>query len=83
MRDWNDASRPRRGALSFPPSASTDAGRGFIGQNAGVPNQAIESQVFEDDCLDRLAAFDPGSVDLIYADPPFATGSRRQGRQRI
>ena len=47
-----------------------------------MPNQAIESQVFEDDCLERLAAFDPGSVDLIYADPPFATGSRRQGRQR-
>lgn len=47
-----------------------------------VTNEPVQSQVFEDDCLNRLAAFDSGSIDLIYADPPFSTGSTRQGRKR-
>lgn len=34
-------------------------------------------------CADNLAvieALEPASVDLIYVDPPFATGSRKSGR---
>ena len=32
------------------------------------------------DCLDRLPEVHPGSIDLAYIDPPFATGKRQQGR---
>jgi len=35
------------------------------------------------DGLDLLDTLDDGSLDLIYIDPPFRTGARRTGRQRI
>ncbi len=42
----------------------------------------IDARVIEGDCLDVLAALPAGSASLVYADPPFATGSRRRGRAR-
>lgn len=54
-----------------------------IGHDAVVPETTCTSRLIEGDCLDVLRRDDPGSVDLVYADPPFSTGSRRAGRGAI
>jgi DNA modification methylase len=41
-----------------------------------------DARVIEGDCLDVLATLPAGSASLVYADPPFATGTRRRGRRR-
>jgi len=33
-------------------------------------------QIYHGDCLDIMATFEPGFVDMIYLDPPFFTGKR-------
>ena len=66
-----------RGALSLAPDAehapSGDHARMEIAPFVG-------ESVLEADCGDVLAAMDAEVVDLIYADPPFATGRTRTGR---
>jgi DNA modification methylase len=42
---------------------------------AGEPDRVVCG-----DALDELAALDDGTLDAIYIDPPFGTGSRRRGR---
>lgn len=37
-------------------------------------------RVIAGDCLDVLASMPAGRAALVYADPPFATGTRRRGR---
>jgi len=44
--------------------------------------EPIDARVIEGDCLDVLATLPAGSASLVYADPPFATGTRRRGRNR-
>ena len=39
------------------------------------PNQLVRG-----DARDVLAAQAPGSLDVIYIDPPFATGRTQRGR---
>jgi len=34
------------------------------------------------DCLDALGTLPDGSIELVYADPPFNTGATRRGRVR-
>jgi site-specific DNA-methyltransferase (adenine-specific) len=55
------------------------AGRRTIRFMTAATNDA---RVIEGDCLDVLAAMPAGSASLVYADPPFATGTRRRGRRR-
>lgn len=38
------------------------------------------SEVVRADWLDHAGTLAPGSVDLLYADPPFNTGGRKSGR---
>lgn len=45
-----------------------------------APTPFDRHDVVEGDCLELLARMDPGSVDLICTDPPFATGRKRTGR---
>lgn len=45
-----------------------------------APEPFHRDRILEGDCLDVLSAMDAGTVDLVYADPPFATGGRRTGR---
>lgn len=40
------------------------------------------SGVIEGECLEVLSRMPEGGISLIYADPPFATGSTRRGRGR-
>ena len=35
------------------------------------------------DCLDVLADVETSSIDLVYLDPPFNSGLRRQGRKGL
>lgn len=66
-----------RGVLSL----QGHADRGANGDHADmIPPPFDQDAVLEGDCLALLAAMDEGSVDLIYADPPFATGRKRTGR---
>lgn len=37
--------------------------------------------MLEADCLEALDALPSGTASLVYADPPFATGTRRRGRR--
>lgn len=39
-----------------------------------------EAEVREQDWLEGVAVLPPASVDLVYADPPFATGRTQRGR---
>lgn len=41
---------------------------------------ADDARVIESDCLEALGSMQAGTVSLVYADPPFATGTRRRGR---
>ena len=45
-----------------------------------VRHDGATGRVIEGDCLDVLAAMPAGSASLVYADPPFATGTTRRGR---
>jgi site-specific DNA-methyltransferase (adenine-specific) len=51
---------------ALPPDARTALAEVLAGARAGA--------VLEADNLDALAAIPDGAVDLVYADPPFATG---------
>ena len=41
---------------------------------------AADDHVIEADCLEALGSMRAGTAALVYADPPFATGTRRRGR---
>lgn len=40
-------------------------------------------RVIQGDCLDVLRSLPDGSVDLVYVDPPFNTGKKKQKRDRV
>ena len=49
-----------------------------------MPRMKREHQVIQGDCLEALRGMRSGSVDLIYIDPPFNTGSeRRMDRMKV
>ena len=35
---------------------------------------AARNQLHQGDCIEQLAALEAGSVDLVFADPPFNIG---------
>lgn len=51
----------------------------MIGYSAGV-NTANNAQLIEGDWLTSVAELEPGSVDLLYADPPFNTGKPQKAQ---
>ena len=71
---------PTAGHRRLGPRPPTDGLR-RIGHHVRVDDAAASSRVIEGDCLEVLAGLPEGQVDLVYADPPFATGSIRRGRR--
>jgi len=67
------------GAASGPSPTNPDPGRG-VDRNAiaAVVEGRQPGAVLDGDNLEVLARIPDGVVDLAYADPPFATGSRRR-----
>lgn len=53
-------------------------GRAVGGLERRVPRSGVE--VIHADWLDGVAALAPASIDMLYADPPFMTGSARRDR---
>lgn len=43
----------------------------------------LEGRLLVGDCLEVMAALEPGSLDLIYIDPPFFTGREQAGRAEV
>ena len=54
----------------------------MIGPSRPDPAAAVESRLVKGDCLDVMGTVAPGTVDLIYVDPPFFTGAKQVGRSR-
>lgn len=49
--------------------------QGFYDQGVRTPlYETPLGRLYQGDCLDVLAGFDDGSVDLVFADPPFNLG---------
>jgi site-specific DNA-methyltransferase (adenine-specific) len=40
----------------------------------GVPVALLPNKVYQGDCIRKLNEIEPGSVDLVFADPPFNIG---------
>ncbi|HXZ06160.1 MAG TPA: hypothetical protein VEH81_15105, partial [Ktedonobacteraceae bacterium] len=38
--------------------------------------------LYSGDCLDRLKTIEPGSIDLVYLDPPFFTQKVQKSKTR-
>jgi DNA modification methylase len=53
------------------PGADADA--------AAPPPASAPHEIRVGDCLEQLARIPPGTVDLVYLDPPFNTGKRQRG----
>ena len=34
----------------------------------------LANKIYQGDCIERLGEVEPGSVDLVFADPPFNIG---------
>ena len=47
------------------------------------PRPPFEGRLLVGDCLDVMAALEPGSLDLIYLDPPFFTGREQAGSAEV
>jgi site-specific DNA-methyltransferase (adenine-specific) len=67
------------GASPEPPPPGPDAGSSIDrGAIARVVDGDLQGTVLEADNLDVLRAMPDGVADLVYADPPFASGGRRR-----
>ena len=56
------------------------------GVNAEIRGRTGQNRVFIGDAAERMSALAeerPGSVSLIYMDPPFCTGKRFSARLRV